>query len=372
MLARVGSISRIIEKLAPLNYAYKWDNVGLQLGYEGDTVKRLLVTLEVTDKVLQEAVEKEVDLIISHHPMIFSPLKSITRDNFKGRFIYKAIENKIAIYAAHTNIDIAPNGLNDYIVKRIGIEDARVLDIKERTPYYKLAVFIPLGHEEKLADAISRAGAGHIGNYSHCSFRLKGTGTFKPLEGTNPFIGSKGQLEKVEEIRLETIVGEEKLKETIEAMIQAHPYEEVAYDLYPLANEGPGRGIGRYGKLDRPRTLRDLVAYIKEKMDIGQVKVAGDLDTLVDRLAVINGSGAGLIEAALYKGCQCVVTGDVKYHEAQDAISQGINVVDIGHYDSEKIFVPFMAQYLKEEIGKKGLKLDIIESSIDINPFQFL
>ncbi|MCK9267089.1 MAG: Nif3-like dinuclear metal center hexameric protein [Alkaliphilus sp.] len=370
MFATVETIADIIENLAPLNYACKWDNVGLQLGRREDVVNRVLTTLEITDAVLDEAVEKNVDMIVTHHPMIFSPLKSITKDDMKGKIIYRAIQNNIAVYAAHTNMDVAPDGLNDYIANRLNIRDIKILDITERTLYYKLVVFIPSGYEEKVAEAINAAGAGHIGGYSHCTFRTEGMGTFKPLKGTKPFIGKQGELERVEEIRLETIIPKEKLKEAIKALTESHPYEEVAYDIYPLANEGIVRGIGRFGELHKPKILKELAIEVKKRMDIEYVRVAGDLGTIIKKVAVINGSGADLIQIALYKGCQCVITGDVKYHDAQDAISQAINVIDIGHYDSEKIFTHFIAQYLREETGKKGLNIDIIESSINIDPFQ--
>lgn len=372
MSTTVKTITDIIEDLAPINYAYKWDNVGLQLGYGEDVINRILTTLEITDAVLDEAIEKDIDMIVTHHPLIFSPLKSIIKDDIKGKIIYKAIKNNIAVYAVHTNMDMAPNGLNDYIAKQLNMQNTEVLDIMERASYYKLVVFVPSGHEGKVAEAISTAGAGHIGNYSHCTFRTEGTGTFKPLEDTNPFIGEQGRLEEVEEVRLETIVPEEKLRKTTGAMIESHPYEEVAYDIYPLMNKGQAIGIGRFGKLDEPKILKDLAEEVKRRMDIKYVKVIGDLEAVIERVAVINGSGADLIQAALHKGCQCVITGDVKYHDAQDAISQAINVIDIGHYHSEKIFTYFMAKYLREKTNKKGLDIDIIESSINIDPFQIV
>lgn len=370
MFVKVGTITNIIENLAPLKYAYKWDNVGLQLGSKEDNIGKIMTTLEITDTVLNEAIENQVNMIVTHHPMIFSPLKNIIKEDIKGRIIYKAIQNNITIYATHTNMDIAPGGLNDYIAKQLGIKEIEVLDITERAIYYKLVVFVPVDYAEKLAEAISIAGAGHIGNYSNCTFRIEGTGTFKPLEGTNPFIGSHGQLEKVKEIRLETIVPEEKMKKVMEALIESHPYEEVAYDIYPLANEGPVKGIGRVGNLDKPTTLKNLVRKIKEQMDIENVRIAGNLNANIESIAVINGSGADFIGKALDRGYNCVITGDVRYHDAQDAISQGINVIDIGHYDSEKLFPEFMAKYLKEETKKKGLKVKIVPSTVNINPFQ--
>ncbi len=372
MSATIRTITDIVEKLAPLSYAYEWDNVGLQLGCKEDTANKILTTLEITDAVLDEAVEKDVDMIITHHPLIFTPLKNITKDDIKGEIIYKIIQNNIAVYAAHTNMDIAPGGLNDYVAQQLDIQDTEVLDMKEKILYYKLVVFVPSGYEKKVAEAISIAGAGHIGNYSHCTFRTEGIGTFKPLKGTNPFIGKQEQLEEVEEVRLETIVPKEKLEEVIRALTDSHPYEEVAYDVYSLVNEGPPRGIGRFGKLSQPKTLKDLAEYIKCRMDIEHIVVVGNLKTVVEEVAVINGSGSDLIQAALHKGCQCVITGDVKYHDAQDAISQAINVIDVGHYHSEKVFSRFMAQYLKKEADKKGLEIDIIESSININPFQII
>lgn len=372
MSTTVKIITDIVENLAPLNYAYKWDNVGLQLGHREDVVNKILTTLEVTGAVLDEAVEKDIDMIVTHHPLIFTPLKSITKDDIKGKIIYKIIQNNIAIYATHTNMDIAPNGLNDYVAQQLDIQDIEVLDVKEKTSYYKLVVFVPLGYEKKVAKAISIAGAGHIGNYSHCTFRTGGIGTFKPLRGTNPFIGKQGQLEEVKEVRLETIVPEEKLEEVIKALMGSHPYEEIAYDVYFLVNEGSAKGIGRFGELSKPKTLKTLAEDIKHRMDIEHIAIAGNLKTIVEKVAIINGSGSDLIQAALHKGCQCVITGDVKYHDAQDAISQAINVIDIGHYHSEKIFSRFMAQYLRKEAAKKGLKIDIIESSININPLQII
>ena len=200
----------------------------------------------------------------------------------------------------------------------------------------------------------------------------QGIGTFRPLRGTKPFIGKQGQLERVEETRLETIVSEEKLGETIKALLESHPYEEVAYDVYPLANEGLVRGIGRFGRLHKPKTLRNLAMHIKRQLDIQHIKVSGDLKEIVEKIAVINGSGADLIKAALHRGSQCVVTGYDKYHDAQDAISQAINIIDIGHYHSEKIFKSFIVEYLKKETNKRGLNIDIIESSINIDPFQII
>ncbi|MBU5675721.1 Nif3-like dinuclear metal center hexameric protein [Alkaliphilus sp. MSJ-5] len=275
MSIKVGDITQIIENLAPLSYAYKWDNVGLQLGSKEDSVTVVLTALEITEDILDEAIKNNVNMIVTHHPMIFSPLKNITKEDMKGKLIYKAIQNNISIYAAHTNIDAASGGLNDYIADRLNIKDTKIL-------------------------------------------------------------------------------------------------EEVGDNIYPIENEESSSGIGRVGRLNNPKTLAELVTEIKEQINIKYIRVAGDLEATIENVAVINGSGADLIQSAIYKGCQCVITGDVKYHDAQDAISQGINVIDIEHYHSEKFFANFLADYLSDEVRKRGLNVNIIASSIDINPFQTL
>lgn len=372
MSTKVDEIINIIENLAPLRYAYQWDNVGLQIGSRSDEVQRVLITLEVTDEVLEEAVKNNVDMIISHHPLIFSPLKKIIKEDLKGKLLYKAIRNNISVYSTHTNMDIAPNGLNDYVANLLGLKDMEVLDVTEKSTYYKLAIFTPVGHEEKVAEAICSAGAGHIGNYSNCTFRVNGTGTFLPLEGTNPFIGAQGQGEKVEEIKIETIVPQGNLKSVVKAMLKVHPYEEVAYDIYPLENEGPVLGIGRMGYLPHAVSIADLANKIKDIFNIEHIKIAGDLKAHINKVAIINGSGAEYIKLAMHRGCQCVITGDVKYHDAQDAISQGMNVIDMGHYHSEKVFPKLLIDYLSKKVEEKDLNVEIIQSSVDINPFQLI
>lgn len=275
MSVKLGEITNLVENLAPLGYAYKWDNVGLQIGSKGHSVHRILTTLEVTEAVLDEAIEKDIDMIITHHPMIFSPIKSIIRDDMKGKLIFKAIENNISIYAVHTNIDAAPNGLNEHITNMLNIKSEEVVEKAE--------------------------------------------------------------------------------------------YEDDAY-----AKENAINGIGRIGRLDKSKTLEQLVEHIKEKMDISYVRVVGDLLAAIDKIAVINGSGADLIGECIKKGCDCVITGDVKYHDAQDALSQGISIIDIGHYDSEKYFSAFLAEYLIVKINKSKLDVEVLASTIDINPFKTL
>ncbi len=372
MAQAIKEIVSLIESMAPQHAAESWDQVGLQLGGLNDQADRVMVALEVTEAVLEEAIDKDIQLIIVHHPFIFKPLKKIRRDDPRGKLIYKAIENNIAIYSVHTNIDVVEEGLNQQIALKFDLEDIQILEVTGKKQYYKLAVFVPAAYEEKVAAAMAQAGAGHIGNYSHCSFRSEGTGTFKPLEGASPFIGSENQLEAVKEVKIETIVDGGQLKAVVDAMITAHPYEEVAYDLYPLIKETPQWGIGRIGKLKEHVSLNLFVETVKSQLNIPGVRVIGDVNSLIERVCIVNGSGAEYIKAAADAGCQCLITGDVKYHDAQMALELGINIIDAGHYETEAFFVEWMTDYLKEKIALHQLKVKVFPSQTYINPFQWL
>ncbi|SNS26032.1 dinuclear metal center protein, YbgI/SA1388 family [Anaerovirgula multivorans] len=372
MAEKLKSILKIIETLAPKHYAMKWDNVGLQIGSENDDIEKVMICLDITEEVLEEAINHDVNLIIAHHPMIFSPLKSVSKEDVKGKLVYKVIQHNINIYAAHTNVDIAPEGLNDFVANRIGLKNIEVLDIIEREKLYKVVVFVPEEYEEKVADALAQGGAGHIGNYSHCSFRSSGMGTFKPLEGTNPFIGEKGKIEKVQETRLETIVALNDLNKVVSTMLQAHPYEEVAYDIIPLENSGEKRGIGRVGDLEASKILNEIVVDIKSIFNTKRIRVVGDLQHKIKKIAIVNGSGADYIELAKNKGCDCLITGDVKYHDAQTALELGIAVIDAGHFETEIFFADLIADYLQREFKNKKMNIEIMKSHTKINPFKIL
>lgn len=372
MATKLKNIIELIEALAPKDYAMQWDNVGLQVGSMEDEIEKVMVSLDVTKEVIEEAIEKEVNLIIAHHPMIFSPLKAIVRNDAKGELIYKAIQHKINIYAAHTNIDIAPQGLNEYVANKIGLKSTEILEVLEEEKLFKIVVFVPQEYEEKVADALAKEGAGHVGNYSHCTFRGKGIGTFMALEGTKPFIGKQGEIEKVQEIRLETIVPHNKLNSAIASMLAAHPYEEVAYDIIPLKNKGNKRGIGRVGKLGESRTLNEIVVAIKFIFDLKRIRVVGDLESQIEKIAIVNGSGADYIELAKNKGCDCLITGDMKYHDAQRALELGLAVIDAGHFETEIFFLDLMTDYLKKVLGNKNLDIEVIKSNAKLNPFKIL
>lgn len=371
-MATVGTIAAYIEELAPLHWAESWDNVGLQVGDPAAAVQRVLVALELTDAVMEEAERLGCDLVVVHHPPLFRPLKALRFDSRPARRLLRLIRSGIALYAAHTNLDQAPGMTNDTLAAAAGLTECEVLKPTGEERYVKLVVFVPKGHEDAVRDALAGAGAGHIGNYSHCTFQVPGIGTFLPLEGTNPFIGQQGRLERVEELRLETIVPESVAARAVQAMIAAHPYEEVAYDLYPLANPGTARGHGRIGRLGQPVRLAQLAERLKAALRTPAVRIVGDPDRMVATVAVGAGAGADLIRPAAARGADVLVTGDVKYHEAQEALDLGLALVDVGHYSSEAGAMGALAAYLRERLAGDGHSVEVVESQAGRDPFQFV
>ncbi|MFR6017143.1 MAG: Nif3-like dinuclear metal center hexameric protein [Paraclostridium sordellii] len=364
---KLKSLIKQIEKKYPLNLAYDWDNVGLLVGDYENEVKKIMVVLEANEEVVNEAIEKEIDLIITHHPFIFSKMKKVTTQDLKGKLIHKLIKNNISIYSMHTNFDIAFDGLNDYFVDLLNLKDAKILEKTNSEVLYKLAVYVPKTHLDKVRSALGNADAGHLGNYKECSFSIEGEGRFKPCEGANPYIGEEGALESVNEVKIETIVPQKILGGVINAMIKSHPYEEVAYDLYKLENKGEAVGLGRYGKLEEKMTFKDLGMILKEKLDIKHLRVVGNLEDEIFKVAIVTGSGADMVKKAFKSGCDVLITGDMKYHDAQDTLDMGMKVIDCGHFDTEKVFADIMFKYLDENFD-----MDIIKSDVNLNPFDII
>lgn len=364
---KLKSLIKKIEDKYPLSLAYDWDNVGLLVGDFDMDVKKVLVVLEANEKVIEEAIENKIDLIITHHPFIFKKMNKINTADLKGRLVHKLIKNDISLYSMHTNFDIAFDGLNDYFMEIMGFKNCKILDTTKTEALFKLVVYVPSTHAEALRKALSNAGAGHIGNYSDCTFNTEGTGTFKPLEGSNPFIGEAGIVEYVNEIKIETIVSQRTLGGVISSMTKAHPYEEVAYDIYKLENKGDSFGLGRIARLNKSTTLKKLSNLIKEKLSMDHIRIVGDIDNTIDKVAVVTGSGADMVKKAQRQGAQVIITGDVKYHDAQDALDMGMCIIDCGHFDTEDIFKDVMKRFLDsiEEIK-------VNKSDIYLNPFKIL
>lgn len=362
---KCNDIIEKLEQLSPVHYASSWDNIGLLAGRREKEVNTIFVALDATDEIIEEVIQKKADMLITHHPLIFSPLKKITTDDFIGRRVVKLLQHDIAYYAMHTNFDVSTMaGLSaDYIE----LKEQQVLEPVYAPSYEKLSVFVPVKQADMVREAILEAGGGFIGNYSHCSFNTQGTGTFKPLEGTHPFIGTTGFLEQVEEIKIETIARKEEISVIIEAMLKAHPYEEPAYDIYPLENKGKTAGFGRIGTLSEEMTLAQCAAFVKERFQISSVKVFGDLTASVQRAAISPGSGKSMILPSIKSGAQVLITGDIDHHDGIDAAARGLCIIDGGHYGIESIFLSFMQNYLSKIYPQLTIEAEQVK-----NPFQIL
>lgn len=370
MSVKCSSIINIMEEIAPTSFAEKWDNVGLQVGDYSREIKKVMICLELNNDVMDEAISKNIDMIITHHPLIFKPLSSLVASDPIVKIINKLIKHDINLYSSHTNLDNAVGGTSDYLADLLNLKNLTPLSITHNKKYFKLVVFTPENHLEEVRDAISQAGAGRIGDYSHCTFQSEGTGTFKPLEGARPYIGNLGEIEKVMEYKLESIVEKDKLSGVISSMIKAHPYEEVAYDLIPLENKIESLGFGRIGYLEKKQTLKELAKNIKDLLGSQRISFIGDENKLVRKIAVSPGSGGDFIWDAHSKNCDCYITGDIKYHDAQLAAQLGLNLIDAGHYETEKIICEPLRKRLLKELEKDGIKIEVITTEIDINPFK--
>lgn len=371
MYAKGQAVIQLMEELAPKSYAVENDKIGLQLGTLQKEIRNVLVTLDVTDEVVEEALRADANLIIAHHAIIFRPLANLQTDTPAGRLYEKLIKHDIAVYISHTNLDVADGGINDMMAEAIGLKVTEPLDEVHTDKLKKLVVFVPVDHADKVRASMFEAGAGGIGKYSHCSFNIEGVGTFKPGEGTDPFIGVQGKLEQAQEIRIETIVPQSAERRVVQAMLKAHPYEEVAYDLYTLDLKTRTFGLGRAGKLETPVTLAELCERVKEAYEVPMVRMVGEPDRVIRKAAVLGGSGSRYVRHAIFAGADVLITGDIDYHTAHDALAAGIALIDPGH-NVEKIMRRGVADYLQRKLDERKWKTRAIASQIDTEPFRFV
>ena len=366
--ARLADIIGLLNHLCPPGLAEDWDNVGLQVGDPTAKIDKVLVCLDVEEIAIQEAHRQGVQLIISHHPLIFKSLKRLTPADMTGRVIFQAIKNDIAVVSAHTNLDRAADGLNDWLAERLGVKDSTPLEAPATDHFYKLVVYVPVGHEVEVRDAIFAAGAGQIGAYDHCSFSARGIGTFRGGAETQPFIGTPGDVEETEEVRLETIIPAPGVNKVVSRMLQAHPYEEVAYDLIPLANECWDVGLGRVGQLETTMPLQQFAEQIKTELQISSLKLVGDLQRQISLVAVCGGTGMSMFPAALRHGVDCLVTADIKFHEAQRARAAGVTLIDAGHFATEQIMVAELSKRLRKITSERQFEVEFIEMTAEEDP----
>ena len=371
MSVKCFEIINFMESFAPSFLAESWDNPGLLVGSKSADIKKILVALDAEEPVIDEAVKIGADLIVTHHPFIFKGIKKIDFDEPMGRKVFKLIKNNIGVFSAHTNLDIAFGGTNDVIAKIINLKNIDILEETFSEKVFKLAVYVPKEHAEKIRQVIFEENAGEIGNYSCCTFSYEGVGTFKPLEGSNPFLGEKDKVEYAKEEKIETIVLEKNLKGLIEKIIKVHPYEEPAYDVYMLDFNGKKFGIGRIGEVE-PVLFKNFAKDLKNKLGLSDIRVVGDLEKEVKKAAICTGSGIEYMYAAKKMGADVFITSDFKYHEMQQAKELGIALIDATHYASEHAVLPYIKEYLEKSLKDKNGECEVLISDFNGQPFSYL
>lgn len=331
---RCDKIIKIIEDWAPKSIAWEKDNVGLQIGSLRREVKNILLCLDVNEKVVSEAIRRKCNLIVSHHPLLFRSLKKLdVVTDKKSRIIEKLIKKDITLYSAHTNLDFTKDGVSFKLADRLKLINQKFL-LTLSSNQNKLVVFVPLANADKVADAMHNAGAGKIGEYSNCSFRTLGTGVFKGLENSNPRVGVKGKVESVEEVKIEVLLNSFDVSKVVAAMKQAHPYEEVAYDVYPLTNENVNYGMGVIGELKNELSQKEFLIFVTKSLKTKNLRFTQGSKSKIKKVAVCGGSGSDLLDTAIQSNADAFVTADVKYHTFQDAENE-ILLIDAGHFETE-------------------------------------
>lgn len=364
----VKELEKLLDSIAPKKLAWEKDNVGLQIGSYDKPVNKILLTLDLTEEVIEECISKNIDLIISHHPLFFVPLKNIHTSDARGKLIFKLIENGISLTSVHTNLDFTQYGVSYALAEKLELKNIRVLKPAE-SMLKKIVVFVPTDYTEKITEAMTLAGAGKIGEYDYCSYRTSGIGTFKGGKQTQPFIGTPGELEKVEEIRLEMIVPNWKLSDVINAMLRLHPYEEPAYDIYPLDNKFSEYGAGAIGMYENPMSTKKFLQLVKEKLECEVLKFVEGVQDKIKTIAVCGGSGSSLIQEAIESRADAFVTGDVSYHQFQHYKGK-ILLVDAGHFETEFNILEKFAEILKNKLAELNEKIQVLISTKNYNPIQ--
>ncbi|MCU0437058.1 MAG: Nif3-like dinuclear metal center hexameric protein [Raineya sp.] len=362
----IKQIIQLLESFAPPAYQESYDNSGLIVGNSDTQITGVLVSLDMTEDIVDEAINSNCNLIVAHHPILFKPLKSLTGKNYVERTILKAIKHDIALYAIHTNLDNVWGGVNFHIAERLGLRNVRILAPKSHI-LSKLTTFCPKGYSQKILEALWQAGAGQIGNYQNCSFQLEGTGTFQPNEKANPFLGEQGKLEEASEFRIEVVFPTYLQRKIIQTLKQNHPYEEVAYYLHNLENENQEVGSGAIGELSDEMDEQTFLMYLKEKMNLKVLKHTRLLKKPIKKVALCGGSGVFLLRTAIAAKADIFITADVKYHEFFDTENK-IVLADIGHYESEI----FTKELLHKVLSEKFPNIAVQISQTNTNPVYYL
>lgn len=361
----IRDLAAYLDAFAPPTYQESYDNAGLIVGDPNAAINGVLVSLDTTEAVVEEAIAKGCNVIVAHHPIVFKGLKKLNGKNYVERTVIKALKNDVAIFAAHTNLDNVAGGVNYHIAGRLGLQNVEILAPKAGT-LSKLVVYTPEADLDAVLSALYAVGAGQIGQYDHCSFRVGGTGTFRPLDTANPVVGSVGRDETVAELRLEVLLPTYLEGAAVQAMKKAHSYEVPAYDLYALSNTNQTVGSGAVGDLPEPMNERDWLAYLKRHMNATVIRHTPFRNKSVRRVAVCGGAGSFLLSNALRAGADVFVTADYKYHEFFDAEGRLV-ICDIGHYESEV----FTKELIQQHLAQKFTTFAVILSEIDTNPVSY-
>ena len=364
-MARIKEITAAIERIAPLALQEDYDNAGLILGNPDEEVSGCLICLDITEEVIKEAVRKKANLIISHHPLIFGKINRLTGQNPSERMVMNAIRAGISVYSAHTNLDGVEGGVSHILGQRLGLTGMRVLRTSKGL-LRKLVTFCPDNHAAGIREAIFTAGAGHLGHYDMCSFNADGMGSFRGDDSTNPFVGESGKLHFEKETRIETIFPAYLEKQVIKALLEAHPYEEVAYDVYRLENDYGKVGMGVIGELPEAMTEFEFLQRLKERVGIPCIRHSVLRGMPVRKVAVCGGSGSFLIGDAISQGADFFVTADLKYHQFQLPVNTMV-IADVGHYESEQFTCQFLADYLDKNFTNFAVQI----SDTPVNPVNY-
>lgn len=365
MMIQLQQIIAHLEQIAPSSYQEAYDNSGLLVGDPQQTVNQALVSLDCTEEIVDEAIRTGADLIISHHPIVFAGLKRFTGRTYVERVVMKAIRHGIALYAIHTNLDNVQEGVNAVIASRLGLKNTAILDPKQGQ-LRKLVVFVPGAHAERVRDALFAGGGGHIGGYEECSYNSEGYGTFRGGEDAKPFVGEKGVRHQEAEVRIETVFPAYRQRQVVLSLMEAHPYEEPAFDIYNLENAHGHVGSGMTGFLDSPMDERDFLEHIKQSLQATVIRHTALRGRPVHKVAVCGGAGGFLLGKAIAAGADFFITADYKYHEFFDAEGK-IVIADPGHFESEQ----FTSQLLLEIIRKKFPNFAIRLAETNTNPINY-
>ena len=362
---KIKEVISLLEELAPLSYSEDFDNTGLLVGNQEETVSGILVTLDTLESVVDEAITNNCNLIVSFHPIVFSGLKKITGKNYVERVVIKAIQNNIAIFSMHTALDNSWNGVNAMICEKLNLQKRRILIPKNDT-IKKLFTYVPVENVEKVREALFSAGAGNIGNYSNCSFNIDGTGSYKGNENSNPAVGERGEIRFEKEVQIGVTFQKHVQSQVLKALFKSHPYEEVAYEVTTLENNNQQIGMGMIGELNTPMSEEDFLKYLKETMNTKCIRHSTLTNESISKIAVLGGSGSFAINEAKQAGADVFVTSDLKYHDFFKA-ENNILLADIGHYESEQYTKELLVSFLNKKISTFAVVL----SQIDTNPITY-